>query len=52
MEIALLKEKKSIEDSVENEENVYPVSDPNKRMINISKESSDTYKKIHQGGNL
>jgi hypothetical protein len=35
----------SIEDSVGNEESVYPVPDANKTMINVTKESSDTHKK-------
>jgi hypothetical protein len=42
----------SIEDSVGNEENGYPVPDPNKTMINVTKEPSDTYKKIPQRRNL
>jgi hypothetical protein len=39
------KKKNSIEDSVGNEENGCPVPDPNKTMINVTKESSDAYKK-------
>jgi hypothetical protein len=34
----LKKEKNSIQDSVENDENGYSVPDPNKTMINVSKE--------------
>jgi hypothetical protein len=37
--------KNSIEESVGNEEDGYPVPNPNKTMINITKEPSDTYKK-------
>jgi hypothetical protein len=36
---------KSIQDSVGNEENGYPVPDLNKIMINVTKEPSDTHKK-------
>jgi hypothetical protein len=32
-----------IQDSVGNEENGYPVPDPNKTVINVTKELSDTY---------
>jgi hypothetical protein len=39
------KKKIPIEESVGNEENGYPVPDPNKTTINISKASSDTHKK-------
>jgi hypothetical protein len=35
----------SIEDSVETEENGDPVPDPNKTMLNNTKEPSDTHKK-------
>jgi hypothetical protein len=35
----------SIQDSVGNEENGYPVSDPNKTMINVTKETSDAHKR-------
>jgi hypothetical protein len=35
----------SIEDSVGNEENGYPVPDPIKTMINFTKEQIDTHKK-------
>jgi hypothetical protein len=35
----------SIEDSVGNEENEYPFPDPNKTMINVTKEPGNTYKK-------
>jgi hypothetical protein len=35
----------SIKDSVGNEESRYQVPDPNKTMINATKEPSDTYKK-------
>jgi hypothetical protein len=41
----------SIEDLVGNEENGYPGPDPNKTMINVSNEPSDTHKKIPQRGN-
>jgi hypothetical protein len=34
-----------VEDLVGNEENGYPVPDPNKTMVNISKEHSTTNKK-------
>jgi uncharacterized protein YdeI (BOF family) len=34
---------------VGNEENEYPVPDPNKTMINISKEPRDTHKKSLKG---
>jgi hypothetical protein len=37
------KNKKLIQDSVGNEENGYPVPDPNKTMINVTKEPSDTH---------
>jgi hypothetical protein len=47
METILLKKKKnSIQDSVGNEENRYPVFDPNKIKINDSKEPSDAHKNI------
>jgi hypothetical protein len=53
METTLLKKKKnSIEDLVGNEENGYPVPDPNKIMINVTKEHSETYKIIPQRENL
>jgi hypothetical protein len=42
---------KSIEDLVGNEENGYPVPDPNKTMINIIYEHSDAHKKIPQRRN-
>jgi hypothetical protein len=35
----------SIQDSLGNEENRYPVPDPNKAMINVTKEPSDAHKK-------
>jgi hypothetical protein len=35
----------SIEDSVVNKENGYPVPDSNKTMINVTKGASDTHKK-------
>jgi hypothetical protein len=34
----------SIQDSVGNEENGYPVLDPNKTMINVNKEPSNAQK--------
>jgi hypothetical protein len=34
----------SMQDSVGNEENGYPVPDPNKTMINVTKELSDAHK--------
>jgi hypothetical protein len=37
---------------VGNEENGYPVPDPNKTMISVTKDPSDSYKKIHQRVNL
>jgi hypothetical protein len=48
METTLLKNNNnnnSIEDSVGNEENGHTAPDPNKTMINITKEPSDTQKK-------
>jgi hypothetical protein len=36
----------SIEDSVRNEENEYPVPDPKKTIINVTKEPSDAHRKI------
>jgi hypothetical protein len=36
--------KNSIEDLVGNEENGYPVPDPNKTMTNVTNEPSDTHK--------
>jgi hypothetical protein len=41
----------SIQDSVGNEENEYPVPEPNKTMLNITKEPSDA-QKYHQRRNL
>jgi hypothetical protein len=38
----------SIEDSVGNEENGYPVPDPNKTMIKVTIEPNDTQKKKKQ----
>jgi hypothetical protein len=46
-----LQKNKSIEDLVRNEENGYPVSDPNRTMTNITNEFSDIHKKISQRGN-
>jgi hypothetical protein len=40
----------SIEDLVGNEENEYPVPDPNRIGINITSELSDIHKKISQRG--
>jgi hypothetical protein len=37
--------KNSIQDSLGNEENGCPVPDPNKIMINVTKEPNDTHKK-------
>jgi hypothetical protein len=42
METTLLKKNNSIEDSVGNEENGYPVPDHNKIIVNVTKEPSDT----------
>jgi hypothetical protein len=42
----------SIQDSVGNEENSYPVTDPNKTMINVTKKPSDTHKKKPSRRNL
>jgi hypothetical protein len=39
----------SIQDLVGNEENVYPVPDPNKTMINVTNEPSDTHKNPSKG---
>jgi hypothetical protein len=50
-ETILLKKKNSTEDLVGNEENGYPVLDPNKTMINITNEPSDAHKKIPQRRN-
>jgi hypothetical protein len=36
----------SMEDLVGNAENRHPLSDPNKTMINVSTEPTDTHKKI------
>jgi hypothetical protein len=53
IETTLLKKNNSLEDSVGNEEKGYPVPDPNKTMINVTKEPSDTHKKkILKEGNL
>jgi hypothetical protein len=46
-----LQKNNSIEDLVGNEENEYPVPDPNETMINITNEISGTHKKISQTGN-
>jgi hypothetical protein len=35
----------SIQDSVGNEENRYPVLNPNKKIISVTKEPSDAHKK-------
>jgi hypothetical protein len=45
METTLLKQNNSIQDSVGNEENGYPVPDPNKIMINVTKEPGDNHQK-------
>jgi hypothetical protein len=45
---SLQKKKNSIAYSMRNEENGYPLLDPNKTMINITNEPSDTHKKILQ----
>jgi hypothetical protein len=37
-----------MKDLVGNEANAYPVPDPNKTMINVPNEPSDTHKKILQ----
>jgi hypothetical protein len=42
----------SIQDSEGNEENGYPVPDPNKTMMNVTKEPSDDHKNIPQRRNL
>jgi hypothetical protein len=42
----------SIQDSIGNEENGYQVPDPNKTMINVTKEPNDAYKKIPPRKNL
>jgi hypothetical protein len=44
METTLFKQNNSIQDSVGNEENGYPVPDPNKIMINVTKEPIDAHK--------
>jgi hypothetical protein len=44
METMLIKKKNnSIQDSVGNEEYEYPVPDPNKTMINVTEEPSETH---------
>jgi hypothetical protein len=40
-----LQKNNSMENLMGNEDNGYPVPDPNKRMINVSKEPSDAHKK-------
>jgi hypothetical protein len=40
-----------IENLVGNEENGYPIPDPNKTMITVTNEPSDAHKKIPQTGN-
>jgi hypothetical protein len=53
METTLLKKKKnSIQDSVGNEENRYPVPDLNKTMINVTKEPSIPTKKKSLKGEI
>jgi hypothetical protein len=52
METTLLKQNNSIQDSVGNEENGYPVPDPNKIMINVTEEPIDAYKKSLKEENL
>jgi hypothetical protein len=39
-------QKTSLEDLEGNEEDRYPVPDPNKAMINVTNEPSDTHKKF------
>jgi hypothetical protein len=46
METTLHKKNNSIEDLVGNEENGFPDPDPNRTMINVTNEPSDTHKKI------
>jgi hypothetical protein len=41
----LVQENNSIQDSIGNEENGYPGPDPNKTMINVTKEPSDTHER-------
>jgi hypothetical protein len=41
-----LEKNKSTQDIVDNEENIYPVPDPNKTILNVNKEHSGTHKKI------
>jgi hypothetical protein len=43
METTVLKKNYSIQNSVGNEENGYPVPDRNKTMINVTKEPTDTH---------
>jgi hypothetical protein len=38
------KQKNSIKESMGNEENGYPIPDPNKIMINVTSEPSDAHK--------
>jgi hypothetical protein len=40
------KNNNSIEDLVKNEENEYPVPDPNRTMINITNDLSNAHKKL------
>jgi hypothetical protein len=40
----------STEDLVQNEENKYPVPDPNRTILSSTNELSDTHKKISQRG--
>jgi hypothetical protein len=50
METTLFKKKKnSIAYSMRNEENGYPLLDPNKKMINVTKKPSDAHKKPSKG---
>jgi hypothetical protein len=41
----------SIENLVGNEENAYPVPNPNRIMINVTNELSNIHKKISERGN-
>jgi hypothetical protein len=45
------KKNNSVEDLVGNEENAYPIPDPEKTIINVTNDPIDAHKKISQRGN-
>jgi hypothetical protein len=49
IETTLCKKNSSIGDLVGNEENGYPVPDPNKTMINVTNKPTDSHKKSLRG---